>query len=474
MIGLSRIKIKAGRKVPWAFFIYLSRLFMIEWTGLKYIPLEQERQHHAILGRKAGMIGEIIAIGDELTSGRITNTTSAFAARELFLAGHEIYAMHTIGDTPRLIGEALKRAIRRVDFVIVTGGLGPTTDDLTNEAVAEALERPATLNEEVLEQIRSQLREPDGQHDALEKLAWLPEGAEVLNAEERMAGHLLVHDSIPVFFLPGIPGQAQTLLNDHVLPRLSGWSDGGNHQRMRLYKTVGLLEYEINQRLARLEQEPQVTVGYYPVDCEVHVSLSLSGGSGEEADALFSDADQRIRQALGDHIYGTNRETLAEAVGNLLREKKLMLSTAESCTGGLIGSQLTSVPGSSDWFVGGVIAYSNHLKETLLNVDRELLRSHGAVSGPVARAMAARLAARVGTKISLSVTGIAGPGGGTEEKPVGTVYIGLFYKDKVRDTLRHFTGSRKDIQEMTAQTALDTVRRALLEESEQGGSSSVV
>ena len=163
------------------------------------------------------MIGEIIAIGDELTSGRVTNTTSAFAARELFLAGHQIYAMHTIGDTPGLIGEALKRAIRRVDFVIVTGGLGPTTDDLTNEAVAEALQRPATLHGEVLKRIHSQLEDWEGQHDALEKLAWLPQGAEVLNTTEQMAGHLLIHDSIPIFFLPGVPIQSRKLLKDIVL-----------------------------------------------------------------------------------------------------------------------------------------------------------------------------------------------------------------------------------------------------------------
>jgi nicotinamide-nucleotide amidase len=410
------------------------------------------------------MIGEIIAIGDELTSGRITNTTSAFAARELFRAGHEIYAMHTIGDTPTLIGEALKRAIRRVDFVIVTGGLGPTTDDLTNEAVAEALQRPATLNEAILEKIRSQLQDPDGQLDALEKLAWLPEGAEVLSPEDRMAGHLLIHDDIPIFFLPGVPMQAQKLLVDIVLPRLSGWSSCYQCQRMRLYKTVGLPEYEVNQRLMVLEQEGQVTVGYYPVEFEVHVSLSVSGSTAEEADALFADAEQRIIDALGDHIYGTDRETLAEVVGNMLREKRLILSTAESCTGGLISSQLTTVPGSSEWFAGGVVAYSNYLKEALLDVDRDLLRNYGAVSGHVARAMAARLAGKVRTQVSISVTGIAGPGGGTAEKPVGTVYIGIFYKNKVRDTLHHFSGGRKEIQEKTAQMALDTVRRALLDE----------
>ncbi len=410
------------------------------------------------------MIGEIIAIGDELTSGRIANTTSAFAARQLFAAGHEIYAMHTIGDTPDLIGEALKRAIKRVDFVIVTGGLGTTTDDLTNEAVAEALDRPPTLNEQILENIRSQLQELDNTQTALEKLAWLPEGAELLTSSQRIAGYMLVHDSTPVFFLPGVPAQAKKLLVDYVLPRLSGWSDNNrNHVRLRLYRTVGLPEYEINRRLVGLEQQKYVHIGYYPVDCEVHVSLTVSGGDSRQSDQLFADMDYSIRQALGEHIYGTDRETLAQVTGELLLEKKLQISVAESCTGGLIGSKITMVPGSSSWFAGGVIAYSNHLKEVLLGVDHELLANYGAVSAQVARAMAARLADRVGTSISLSVTGIAGPDGGSEQKPVGTVYIGLLYKNQVRETLHHFKGSRKDIQEMAALTAIDTVRRVLLE-----------
>ena len=409
------------------------------------------------------MIGEIIAIGDELTSGRIANTTSAFAARQLFETGYEIYAMHTIGDTPNLIGEALKRAIRRVDFVIVTGGLGTTTDDLTNEAVAEALDRPPTLNEKILETIRSQLQELDHTQSALEKLAWLPEGAEVLSSSERIAGYMLVHDSTPIFFLPGVPVQARKLLVDYVLPRLSGWSDNSrNHIRLRLYRTVGLPEYEINRQLAGLEQQEHVNIGYYPVDCEVHVSLTVSESDDVLSDQLFTDTDRNIRQALGENVYGTDRETLAQVVGQLLLEKNLQLSVAESCTGGLIGSKITQVPGSSGWFAGGVIVYSNHLKEVLLNVDHQLLTNYGAVSAPVARAMAARLADRVGTEISLSVTGIAGPDGGTEEKPVGTVYIGLYYNNQVKETLHHFNGNRKNIQEMAAQTALDTVRRALL------------
>ena len=407
------------------------------------------------------MIGEIIAIGDELISGRITNTTSVFAARHLFAAGHEIYAMHTIGDNPPLIGEVLKRAIRRVEFVLVTGGLGSTTDDMTTEAVAEALDRAPTLYPEILERIRKHL--DHGQEvGRLEKMAWLPEGAEVLNEKARMAGYLLVHNDVPIFFLPGVPWQMRELLLEHVLPRLAGI--GGNHHRVRqcIYKTFGLSEIEINQRLLQLEKKDFVHIGYYPVGCEVHVSLTVLHEDQQTADATFADADAVIRRTLGEYLFGTDQQTLASVVGDLLGKQGKTLSVAESCTGGLIGKKLTDVAGSSAWFAGGVIAYSNHLKEVLLDVDHDLLKNYGAVSEQVAMAMAARLPAKIGANISVSVTGIAGPDGGSEEKPVGTVYIGLFHDNKVQARLHHFNGSREKIREVTACTALDTIRRVLL------------
>lgn len=406
------------------------------------------------------MIGEIIAIGDELTCGRIVNSTSTLAARELFLAGHQVTVMHTVGDSADLIGEVLKQAIQEADFVIVTGGLGPTTDDLTNEAVSAALQRPATLNQELLANIRAQPWGDACHQQSLEKLAWLPEGAEVLNMEARVSGHLLMHDAVPVFFLPGVPSQAAKLLTETVLPRLATRSGSSRTVRMRLYRTVGLSECEINRRLAELEQEDRASLGYYPVSGEVHVSLSVAG---TDADTIFLEADQHIRSTLGRWIYGTDQKTLAEAVGKLLLERNLMLATAESCTGGLISANITAVPGSSAWFSGGVVAYANHLKDVLLNVDAELLRRHGAVSGPVAEAMAAGLAARTDADITIAVTGIAGPSGGSKEKPVGTVYIGLFCNNTVCSNLHHFYGSRNEIQEMTAAAALNAVRQELMQ-----------
>ncbi len=412
------------------------------------------------------MIGEIIAIGDELISGRTENTTSGFAARHLFAAGHEIYAMHTIGDNPALIGEVLKRALKRVDFVVVTGGLGSTTDDLTNEAVAEALDREPILYPEILKRIREHL-DDNQQASNLEKMAWLPQGAEILNEKAKMAGYLLVHDSVPVFFLPGVPSQMRELLLEHVLPRLAGWS--GNHHRVkqRIYKTFGLPESVINQRLLALEQRESIHIGYYPVNCEVHVSLTVLEENKQAAEEKFIGADRVIKDALGDVMYGTDQDTLASVVGQLLQDRHKMLSVAESCTGGMIGKRITEVAGSSTWFAGGVIAYSNRLKEILLNVDHDLLNNYGAVSEQVAIAMAARLSERISSDISVSVTGIAGPGGGSDEKPVGTVYIGIFYNNQVTARLYHFSGNRARIRDITTCTALDTVRRVLLDDSVQ-------
>lgn len=419
------------------------------------------------------MIGEIIAIGDELTSGRIINTTSGFAARQLFAAGHEIVAMHTIGDAPKLIGEALKRAIRRADFVIVTGGLGATSDDLTNEAVSKALNRPPTLHRGILDKIRARLRSGAAEQTLLEKLAWLPQGAEVLNAESRMAGYLLVDDGTPIFFLPGIPSQMQELLVEHVLPCLAGWStDKRHHIRQRVYRTFGFGENMINEHLRHMEKKPQLKLGYYPVDSEVHVSLTAFGRDPGEADALFAQADAEITDLLGDFLYGCDHESMASVLGRLLRRRGWRLGVAESCTGGLLASKITAVAGSSQWFAGGVVAYSSFLKERLLGVDSTLIAEHGAVSAPVARAMAEAIHRRAAVEVGVAVTGIAGPSGGTREQPVGTVYFGLCLDREITDHLYSFSGGRKEIQEITAQTALDLVRRVLLnQKGDQNGGS---
>lgn len=408
---------------------------------------------------------EIIAIGDELTSGRILNTTSSFAARHLFEAGYEIYAMHTIGDTPALIGEALKRAIERVDAVLVTGGLGMTDDDLTNEAVSKALNRPTMPNLEVLANVRQHLDDitsaPVGQ---LEKLAWLPEGAEVLNPSSRMAGYMLVHNDKPVYFLPGVPSQMKQLLVEHVLPRLATWhEDHTLSTYQRIFRIFNLPEAEVNRRINSLDLNGAAHIGYYPVFPEVHLSLIIRDKEAENAERLFMSCSRAIDTVLGDAIYGHDRDDMETIVGNLLMSQGMRLAVAESCTGGLIAQRLTNIAGSSAYFLGGVVSYANSLKTKYLGVSEATLEKHGAVSREVAEAMAAGIRERSGADIGLAVTGIAGPEGGTEEKPVGTVYIGIATPDGNWVSKFQFEGDRHQIRELTAQTGLDLVRKYLLQ-----------
>ncbi len=415
------------------------------------------------------MIGEIIAIGDELTSGRILNLTSNFAAYHLFAMGHEIVAMATIGDSPELIGQALKKALARADFVIVTGGLGPTTDDLTTEAVAEILERPITFHPEIQAQIKHSLASRPKQDKIanninLDKLAWLPEGAEVLNPTGNMAGYVLIHAEKPIFFLPGVPQEMQNLLKNCVLPRLRKWP-GREHRKVkqRLYRIFGLPETEVNQRVRHLEGDNSlVRLGYYPVFPEVHLSLTALGASNDESTALFQVFDNRIKQALGDYIYGFGDETMAGKVGELLTGKNFTLAIAESCTGGLIAHTITTVPGSSNYFLGGVVSYSNQLKTDILGVQPNILKKYGAVSAETAIAMAQGIKKISGADITIATTGIAGPGGGSAEKPVGTVYFGLATEDKCCHYRHNFSGSRDKIQNIASQTGLDILRKSLL------------
>ncbi|OQX11776.1 MAG: hypothetical protein BWK76_18665 [Desulfobulbaceae bacterium A2] len=414
------------------------------------------------------MQGEILAIGNELVSGRVINTTSALAARRLFAAGHEVLHLQTVGDSPERIAEALGRALGRADFVLVTGGLGATSDDITSAVAAEALARPVTQHPEILERLRRHLGlQPDGDPGMLGRLAWLPRGAEQLDREARMAGYLLVHDEVPVFFLPGVPPQMEHLLEQQVLPRLAGWDRNSPGVRQRLFRLWGVNENTVNQALRPIEEsEPGWRIGYYPVGAEVQVSLSVHASAPEGLDEEFARACTLITTALKGWLYGLDDDSMASVSGALLRQRGWRCLTAESCTGGLIAGRITAVPGSSDWFAGGVVAYSNELKQRLLGVPDELLATHGAVSLPVAAAMA-RGALRTGCgDIALAVTGIAGPAGGSPEKPVGTVCFALATLERVVLEQRlSFAGNRWQVQEQAAQSGLNLLRKYLMTEN---------
>jgi nicotinamide-nucleotide amidase len=255
------------------------------------------------------------------------------------------------------------------------------------------------------------------------------------------------------------------LLVDRVIPRLAVLQEGrSKHVKQKVYKVFGLSETEINRRIGHLEKEEdgRIRVGYYPVFPEVHVSLTIIDDAEDAVKNTFHHLENEIKTAIGDALFGMDDETMESVVGELLQKQGKMLATAESCSGGLIGHKITSVPGSSNYFSGGIIAYSNALKEKLLGIDPELLARHGAVSSAVASAMAAGIRSKTNADIGLSVTGIAGPTGGTPEKPLGTVFIGLATAGTTMDIHCLFAGDRWQIQELSAVKSLDLVRRLLL------------
>ena len=409
------------------------------------------------------MRGEIIAIGDELVSGRILNSTSRLAARRLFLLGYDIPIMQSIGDEPALIGQTLLTALTRADFILITGGLGSTDDDLTTEAATQALGIKTAKHPVVLEKLRQRLAAEgrEGELANLSRFATLPEQAELLDTSYRMAGYLLFHQEKPLWFLPGVPSQMAILLEDKVVPELQRLFPPPP-LRQHIYRSCGLKEMAINAMLKPLEQQAGLQIGYYPIGWEVDVCLTAQPEEPQQGEAVFQQADCFIREQLGENLFGEDDEGLPLAVGRLLLEQHKRLCVAESCTGGLLSSCITEIPGSSAWFDGGVVVYSNNLKEKILGIDPGLLAEHGAVSEACARAMAEQALVRLDSDIALAITGIAGPDGGSPDKPVGTVFIALADHAGTSAQRVQLQGSRREIQIQTAQRALDMARRHIL------------
>jgi nicotinamide-nucleotide amidase len=278
-----------------------------------------------------------------------------------------------------------------------------------------------------------------------------------------MAGYQLVHDNKPIFFLPGVPDQMEQLLLEEVLPRLTSWySDPSRGMLQKLLRVFNMDEYEVNEKIAALKLDKSVRIGYYPVFPELHISLTVRDKQSDQCNALLSQATKAIYNALGDVIYGQNQDTMETVVGRLLHKNNLHLAVAESCSGGTVSHKITKVPGSSAYFLGGVTSYANSIKSSFLGVAPEMLARHGAVSRVVADAMARGILYNTGADLALSITGIAGPGGGSREKPVGTVYIAIATPLECTTQKFQFRGSREQIQELTAVNGLDLIRRHLI------------
>ena len=409
------------------------------------------------------MYGEIITIGNELISGRIVDLNAWYAAGRLTAAGLRVNRITTVGDDPEKVSKALKKAVEESRFIIVTGGLGSTEDDITNEIVATALDRPLNLNRQMHERIKSFVEARGFEMSPpLEKMAWMPKGSKMLNPKGTACGFSLTDDKVRLYFLPGVQEQMRFLMDKFVLPEILLQYKTLPVMRQRILKLYGLNEPNIAEVLKDLPGRIEnIILGFYPNFPENHITLSLRGQDDRSVTDKLDGIEKEIRSLLGPYIFTSGNKSMEGVVGEMLRKNYLTISVAESCTGGLIGNLLTNVPGSSSYFLGGMVVYSNQSKVDLLNVSQESIQTYGAVSDQTVREMAEGIKKRIKTDIGLAVTGIAGPDGGSEQKPVGTVHIGLAAEGETFSGRYRFWGTRKQVKLNTALMALDWIRRYL-------------
>ncbi|GAA0110563.1 competence/damage-inducible protein A [Clostridium tertium] len=409
------------------------------------------------------MKAEIIAIGTEILLGDIVNTNAQFLAKELAALGIDVYHQSVIGDNEERIIESFEKAFERCDLVITTGGLGPTQDDLTKELGAKYFNKKLVLHEPSLDWIKTYLDMKDEAIvEANKKQAYFPEGSIILpNPNGTAPGSIVSENNKILIILPGPPREMKPMFNDHVKKYLEGIT--GEIIKSKILRLFGIGESLMAQKLNNLIQNSKnPTVAPYAKDNDVTLRITAKGNSEKECDDLINPVDKEIKDALGEYIYGEGETSLENVVSEILCNNKLSVSTAESCTGGMIAASLISYPGISDVFKEGAVTYSNESKMKRLGVSKETLDRYGAVSEETAREMAIGIAREANTDISISTTGIAGPGGGTDEKPVGLVYIGVFIKGKVVVNKFNFTGNRERIRRKTTMNALNILRKELL------------
>jgi nicotinamide-nucleotide amidase len=405
---------------------------------------------------------EIVTIGNEVLSGRTVDTNFAFLARALEAVDVLVGWHTTVGDAAPQIAEALRAALARADAVIMTGGLGPTPDDLTRKAVATVLRRPLQLAETVLAEIRERARRSRRKVPvSVESQALIPRGAETWkNPVGTAPGLLIVTHDKPVILLPGVPQEMEALAAEHVVPYLQQRT--GRTVETFTLRTSGVWESMLHEAIGKLPQKwPGATLAYLPSYFGVDLRVTVSGADQAAVHEVTGRAYEELKRLVAPVIYAEGAETIEEVVGMLLVEKGWTIAAAESCTGGLFMKRLTDVPGSSRYVERGFVTYSNRSKIELLGVSAQDLEAHGAVSAPIAEQMARGARERAGADIGVGITGIAGPAGGSDEKPVGTVFIALSTADGavVRDY--RIVSTRTAVRERTAQQALDLARRRI-------------
>jgi len=405
---------------------------------------------------------DLICVGNELLTGLIENINSGFLARRLWSAGIEVREAAVVADSTEAINTVLERALENSEIVIITGGLGPTDDDMTSEAVASALGLRLALDRNWLERIEKffsgrGLKMTDNNR----KQAMIPEGATLLKNHGGTApGSIIKKEGRLIVMLPGPPNELIPMFDHSVLPVLKDFNRG-SLSRLKTLKCCGIGESSLEDKIKNFGEWGLPPISYVARGYEVHLQIK-GRGSEEEAAAAIEKAENRLRELLGDHIYGSDDDTLSGKVAELLTGQNITLSLAESCSGGLLSSLITDIPGSSMFYVGGMVAYSGEAKRGGLGVDKSLMVKEGQVSEPVAMALATGARAKFSSDLAVGITGIAGPDGGTPQKPVGLVYIALDNGRECYCKKLNLGGGRLAVKERTAQVALDMIRREAL------------
>ena len=405
---------------------------------------------------------EIVTIGNEVLSGRTFDTNFVFLARALEEASLIVAWHTTVGDSVEAISEALKLALSRADAVIMTGGLGPTPDDLTRKAVATALNRPLQLDEATLAHIRERGKKAARRLPAsVETMALVPRGAELFqNPVGAVPGILIDHRKKPLFLLPGPPPELEALAREFVVPWLR--EHAGTVVESFTLRTFGMFESQIHERLGTLPDHwPGASLAYLPSWFGVDLRVTATGTNATYVRESAERAYGELMQKVGGVVYAEGTTGMEEVVSEALVGKNWKIAAAESCTGGLLAKRLTDVPGSSRYLERGFVTYSNDAKQQLLGVSAAELAAHGAVSESVAAQMALGARKQANVDVGVGITGIAGPDGGSTQKPVGTVFIAV--SSALGDAVKHhrFMGTRATVRERAAQTALDMLRRHL-------------
>jgi nicotinamide-nucleotide amidase len=411
---------------------------------------------------------EVLTIGTELLLGYTVDTNAAELGRALAAAGAEITRRTTVADRPEAIRAGLAEALDRAGFVITTGGLGPTRDDMTKTVVADLFGKRLVLDERLLANLEARFKQLGRPMPALNRTqAEVPEGATVLPNPRGTAPGLWVEDARGrvVVLLPGVPREMRGLLVEEVLPRLVARQGGARRVVLsRTVRTTGIAESALAERVGSIEPEiAPLTLAYLPSVEGVDLRVTAWGLAPEDAEARLVAVVHRLKAAVGDHGYGEDDADLAAVVLDALRKGRHRLGVAESCTGGMVAERVTSIPGASNSFIGGVVAYADVVKTAALKVPIETLEAHGAVSEETVRAMAEGAQRLFSADCTIAVTGIAGPGGGTPDKPVGTVWLAGRVHTATRALKRVFPGDRDEIRRRATQAALDLLRRLLAE-----------